>query len=95
MTGCPAVTVSLVLSKRSRSGMQPMRMVRRFFCESKAASMALRVDEPALRLAKENRPDAITLDVLMPSMDGWTVLKSLKDDPDTINLTHMKKRQAA
>jgi CheY-like chemotaxis protein len=34
-----------------------------------------------LRLAKAERPDAITLDVLMPGMDGWAVLSALKADP--------------
>jgi PAS domain S-box-containing protein len=34
-----------------------------------------------LRLAKELLPDAITLDVLMPGMDGWAVLAGLKADP--------------
>jgi signal transduction histidine kinase/CheY-like chemotaxis protein len=35
-----------------------------------------------LRLAHEERPDAIILDVIMPDVDGWTVLRSLKSDPD-------------
>jgi signal transduction histidine kinase/CheY-like chemotaxis protein len=35
-----------------------------------------------LRLAKELRPAVITLDVIMPEMDGWVVLARLKDDPD-------------
>jgi CheY-like chemotaxis protein len=39
--------------------------------------------EEAVRLARSQRPDAITLDVLMPGMDGWTVLRSLKADPLT------------
>jgi CheY-like chemotaxis protein len=34
-----------------------------------------------LRLACEIRPDAITLDVIMPEMDGWAVLRALKADP--------------
>lgn len=38
--------------------------------------------EEGLRFAREHRPDAITLDVLMPRMDGWAVLTALKDDPD-------------
>jgi signal transduction histidine kinase/DNA-binding response OmpR family regulator/tetratricopeptide (TPR) repeat protein len=36
--------------------------------------------EEGLRLAREIRPDVITLDVLMPGMDGWTVLTELKAD---------------
>lgn len=36
----------------------------------------------ALRTAREQRPDVITLDLLMPGMNGWTLLRSLADDPD-------------
>jgi signal transduction histidine kinase/CheY-like chemotaxis protein/HAMP domain-containing protein len=39
-----------------------------------------------LRLAKALRPTAITLDVLMPGMDGWTVLTALKADPDLADI---------
>ena len=34
----------------------------------------------ALALAREHRPQAITLDVLMPQMDGWGALKEFKAD---------------
>jgi signal transduction histidine kinase/DNA-binding response OmpR family regulator/HAMP domain-containing protein len=34
----------------------------------------------ALSLARQHRPQAITLDVLMPQMDGWRALKELKAD---------------
>jgi signal transduction histidine kinase/DNA-binding response OmpR family regulator len=37
--------------------------------------------EEALRLARVLHPQAITLDVLMPGMDGWSVLSALKADP--------------
>jgi signal transduction histidine kinase/CheY-like chemotaxis protein/HAMP domain-containing protein len=36
--------------------------------------------EEGLRLARELQPDVITLDVLMPGMDGWSVLAALKVD---------------
>jgi GAF domain-containing protein/CheY-like chemotaxis protein len=36
----------------------------------------------ALKLAKEVHPTAITLDVMMPDLDGWTVLSALKGDPE-------------
>ena len=42
--------------------------------------------EEAIRLAREKRPDAISLDVLMPGMDGWTVLRALKGDPRTSSI---------
>ena len=34
-----------------------------------------------LRLARQILPAAITLDVMMPGMDGWSVLAALKADP--------------
>ncbi|MDF2714439.1 MAG: response regulator [Paenibacillus sp.] len=42
-----------------------------------------------LRLAKEWSPHLITLDVLMPGMDGWSVLTSLKNDPELADIPVM------
>ncbi len=34
-----------------------------------------------LEVARRELPDAITLDIMMPQLDGWAVLRSLKADP--------------
>ncbi|MBF0303569.1 MAG: response regulator, partial [Desulfamplus sp.] len=37
----------------------------------------------ALKLAEREHPFAITLDIVMPEMDGWEVLQGLKKNPET------------
>ncbi|MFZ4699851.1 MAG: response regulator [Candidatus Methylumidiphilus sp.] len=36
----------------------------------------------AMELVRSHKPDAITLDIHIPDMDGWTLLELLKRDPD-------------
>jgi PAS domain S-box-containing protein len=38
--------------------------------------------EEGLQRARQIRPALITLDVIMPGMDGWSVLRELKADPE-------------
>jgi PAS domain S-box-containing protein len=52
-----------------------------------------------LRLARHVRPDVVTLDVMMPGMDGWEVLAALKEDPElagtpVVMLTVVDEREA-
>lgn len=37
--------------------------------------------ESGLRLAREQSPDAVILDVIMPERDGWSMLREMKADP--------------
>ncbi|MEM9463342.1 MAG: ATP-binding protein [Myxococcota bacterium] len=37
--------------------------------------------EQALEIAQQIRPDLITLDLMMPGLDGWGVLQALREDP--------------
>ncbi len=56
--------------------------------------------DEALAIARKEKPDAITLDVMMPQMDGWSVLTTIKADPDlnqipVIMLTMLHERAIA
>jgi signal transduction histidine kinase/DNA-binding response OmpR family regulator/CHASE3 domain sensor protein len=56
-------------------------LMRRFLGKEGLGMVAARSGEDGIRLARELRPAVITLDVLMPGMDGWAVLTALKADP--------------
>ncbi|HEV8533515.1 MAG TPA: GAF domain-containing protein [Methylomirabilota bacterium] len=57
-------------------------LVQRFLTKEGFRVAVASSGEEGLRLAKELRPDAITLDVIMPGLDGWAVLSRLKADAD-------------
>jgi len=42
--------------------------------------------QAGITAAKQLRPDAITLDMLMPGKNGWETLSQLKQDPDTADI---------
>jgi CheY-like chemotaxis protein len=56
-------------------------LMRKFLAKEGLRMAAAASGEEGLRLAKELAPAVITLDVLMPGMDGWAVLTALKADP--------------
>jgi CheY-like chemotaxis protein len=73
-------------------------LVQRFLNKEGLNMIGARSGEEGIRLAKEVHPAAITLDVLMPGMDGWAVLTELKADPalseiPVIMLTIMDEKQ--
>jgi len=39
--------------------------------------------ETGLKLARESQPDVIVLDLMMPAMDGYQILRALWDDEST------------
>lgn len=42
--------------------------------------------EDCLAKVKEINPDVVTLDVMMPRLDGWDTALRLREDPDTVHL---------
>ena len=57
-------------------------LMRRFLRSEGFPAEVAEGGEEGLRLARRLRPLAITLDVMMPGMDGWSVLAALKADPE-------------
>jgi GAF domain-containing protein/CheY-like chemotaxis protein len=50
------------------------------------AVVAARGGQEGLRLVRELRPAAVTLDIMMPDLDGWTVLAAIKGDPELADI---------
>ncbi len=40
----------------------------------------------AVRLCREEKPDLVILDILMPGRSGWEVMEELKSDPETASI---------
>ncbi len=66
----------LVIDDEFDARMLVAHMIEEMGCRVIAASSG----EQGLRMAREFRPDLITLDLLMPEMTGWDVLKTIKAD---------------
>ena len=56
-------------------------LMKRFLAREGFQPVAADSGARGLQLARELHPSVITLDVMMPKMDGWAVLQELKNDP--------------
>ncbi|HSR41869.1 MAG TPA: response regulator, partial [Longimicrobiales bacterium] len=68
----------LVIDDEADSRVLMTHYLQDFGCDVLTASSA----PEGIRLAREKRPDLITLDLMMPEMDGWEALRKMKDDPE-------------
>ncbi|OGP49708.1 MAG: hypothetical protein A2Y79_05325 [Deltaproteobacteria bacterium RBG_13_43_22] len=82
---------------RSSEGVKPARktilvvddepemaaMISRYLLQEGYNTVTATSGSEALKLAARELPFAITLDILMPDMDGWEVLQGLKKNPET------------
>ncbi|TFG62158.1 MAG: response regulator, partial [Gemmatimonadales bacterium] len=62
------------------------QLVRRLLLREGFAVHEAADGDEGLVLARELKPDCITLDVMMPRTDGWAVLTELKKDPDVAGI---------
>jgi len=53
-------------------------MMEEFGCQAITANSG----EQGLHMAREFRPNLITVDLMMPHLDGWQVIRALKADPE-------------
>jgi len=66
---------------------QNLQLLVEVFAGSTYEIMASKSGEDALRIAAEELPDLILLDINMPDMDGFKVCKALKKDPLTSDIS--------
>ncbi|MFH0996298.1 MAG: response regulator [Pseudomonadota bacterium] len=58
-------------------------MISRYLLQEGFNTLTATSGAEALILAAAERPFAVTLDIIMPDMDGWEVLQGLKKNPET------------
>ena len=80
----PAQTRDLVLVVDERAATR--RVIVRRLEKSGFKTVEAGAADGALSLARELHPAAITLDLLMPGVDGWRVLNELKSNPATADI---------
>jgi CheY-like chemotaxis protein len=77
----PVTTVLIIDDEENARDLLGRALVKEGFRVHSAAN-----GEEGVRLARDLKPDVISLDVLMPGMDGWAVLRALKADPATADI---------
>ena len=63
-----------------------VRLFQRYLGERAYRVYHANTGQKALEMAQEVRPDVITLDVMMPSQDGWEIMGALKCHPITCQI---------
>lgn len=61
-------------------------LMQRFLSKEGFGVITAPAGDIGLQIARELKPTAITLDVMMPGLDGWAVLTRLKSDPDLADI---------
>ncbi len=82
--GSPVESVATVLVIDDDPGVR--ELMQRFLSKEGLHVVTAHSGEAGLQLARQLQPSAITLDVMMPDLDGWMVLNALKASPETADI---------
>jgi CheY-like chemotaxis protein len=63
-----------------------VKMLGRYLTDQACQVIAATDGQEGLRLAQEQRPDVIVLDVMVPHIHGWEVLQRLRNHPETADI---------
>ena len=77
----PAASPATVLVIDDNEGL--VDLFERYLADSDCRVVGVQNPAAGLRLAREQRPDVIVLDILMPETDGWELLTQLRSHPAT------------
>ena len=82
------VTLSLPLASQARvlvidDNQAILQLFERYLTPQHYEVIKARSGPEALQLVADNRPEVIVLDVMMPGIDGWQILRGLKQNPAT------------
>jgi CheY-like chemotaxis protein len=80
----PRVRESLVLVVDDQEA--AIHMFRRYLSQTGLRVVGVKESDRVLALASQLQPLAITLDVMMPTVDGWEILQALQADPETCDI---------
>jgi len=61
-------------------------LIARYLTNSSYVILSFQDPEEGIEAARKSTPFAIVLDVMMPNRDGWEILQSLKNHPDTCGI---------
>ncbi|MBR9989734.1 MAG: response regulator [Gemmatimonadetes bacterium] len=78
LDGRPGERLVLIVDDEADSRILLTHYVEEFGCRA----IATHSPASAMKLARELKPDLITLDLMMPGLNGWDMLSSLKGDPE-------------
>ncbi len=90
-TGLTRLTLSLPRADRAvvlvvDDQVPAIRMFRRYLSRFNVQVVGVQEPEQVMPLARQLQPQVITLDVMMPTMDGWEILQMLQADPETCHI---------